>query len=192
MTAKGRNKGGRQRQQQGSSWWTSNPTGTKPLKGGRRESLVERSLANVRKAHQKALANVVALEEEMEQLSHPLPGASQRWGQIPGVETARYTNPGGRKGGTIRWSLRAAQPPSSNITLPGGIQSLAVRWWLLKTLAWRIHWNWGQRSPFSSEGQPRTQKKKRHPLPNHQWKSSTNGWLGKLKGARHLTGGGSC
>ena len=40
-------------------------------KRGRRESLVERSLANVRKDHQKALAMVAALEEEIEQLSCP-------------------------------------------------------------------------------------------------------------------------
>ena len=70
-----------------------------------------------------------------------------------------------------------------NITLLGGIQSLAERWWLPKILTWRNHWNWGWRSPLSSEGWPRTQKKrkKRHPLPNYQWKSFANGWLGKLK-----------
>ena len=44
---------------------------TQTPKRERRESLVERSLANVRKAHQKALATAVALEEEIEQLSHP-------------------------------------------------------------------------------------------------------------------------
>ena len=36
------------------------PKGAEPL-GGRREALVERSLANVREAHQKALAMAVAL-----------------------------------------------------------------------------------------------------------------------------------
>ena len=39
---------------------------------GRRKSSVERSLANVREAHQKALAMAVALEEEIEWLSFPL------------------------------------------------------------------------------------------------------------------------
>ena len=33
MTAKGRNKGGHQRQQQGPGQWTSDPPGTKPPKG---------------------------------------------------------------------------------------------------------------------------------------------------------------
>ena len=39
---------------------------------GRRESSVERSLANMREAHQKALATAAALEEEIDQLSCPL------------------------------------------------------------------------------------------------------------------------
>ena len=38
----------------------------------RREALVERSLANMREAHQKALVTAAALEEEIEQLSYPL------------------------------------------------------------------------------------------------------------------------
>ena len=159
----------------------------------RRESLVERSLANVRKAHQKALAMAVALEEEIEWLSCPPPGANQGWAHIPGVETAGYMNPGDRKGGTVRCSLKAAQPPILNKTLPGGIQSLAERWWLPKTLIWRSHWNWGQRSPLSLEGWQRAQRKReKAPLLNHQWKSSANGWCWKLKGVRHLTGGESC
>ena len=39
---------------------------------GRREASVERSWANVREAHQKALATAATLEEEIEQLSCPL------------------------------------------------------------------------------------------------------------------------
>ena len=39
---------------------------------GRRESSLERSLANVREAHQKVLTMAAALEEEIEQLSCPL------------------------------------------------------------------------------------------------------------------------
>ena len=38
----------------------------------RRDASVERNLAKVREAHQKALAMVAALEEEIEQLSQPL------------------------------------------------------------------------------------------------------------------------
>ena len=41
---------------------------------------MERSLAKVWEAHQKALAMVVALEEEIEQLTHPLVGGqSELW-----------------------------------------------------------------------------------------------------------------
>ena len=39
---------------------------------GRRETSIERSLATVREAHQKALAVAAALEGEIERLSHPL------------------------------------------------------------------------------------------------------------------------
>ena len=58
-------------------WKQRKPTGIQPHRSqtpgrGRRESLVERILANVREAHQKALAMVVALEEEIEWLSYPL------------------------------------------------------------------------------------------------------------------------
>ena len=42
------------------------PTRNHTPKRERRESLVERSLANVRNAHQKALATAAALEEEIE------------------------------------------------------------------------------------------------------------------------------
>ena len=53
------------------------PTDTQPPRSqtpgrGRRESSVERSLANMTEAHQKALATMAALEEEIEWLSCPL------------------------------------------------------------------------------------------------------------------------
>ena len=133
---------------------------------GRRESSVERSLSNVRGAHQKVLAMVTALKKEIEQLIHSPPGVSPSWEHTPGVGTTRHMDPGGRKGDTARCTLRAAWPPTSNITLPEGIWSLAERQWLSKTLTWRSHWNWGQKSPASSGGWPRTWKeKKRHPFP---------------------------
>ena len=54
----------------------SQPTDAQPQRvepPGRRETLVERSLATVREAHLKALAMAAALEGEIERLSHPLP-----------------------------------------------------------------------------------------------------------------------
>ena len=72
MTTNGGNKGRHQKWQQGPSQQMSDPQRAEPLGGGRRESSVERSLANMREAHQKALAMVVALEEEIEWLSCPL------------------------------------------------------------------------------------------------------------------------
>ena len=55
-----------------------------PLKGGvpgEKETSVEWSLANMREAHQKALATAAALEGEIERLSCPL---SQRWPEVRG------------------------------------------------------------------------------------------------------------
>ena len=49
--------------------------GVEPSEGQERSS-VERSLTKVREAHQKALATVAALEEEIEWLSCPL---ARRW-----------------------------------------------------------------------------------------------------------------
>ena len=56
--AKGRKKGGHWRQQARSWLMDVQPPRNQTPKRGRRESSVERSLANVRKAHQKALAMV--------------------------------------------------------------------------------------------------------------------------------------
>ena len=58
------------------------PKDPQPLKGGvpgEKETSVEQSLANVREAHQKALATAAILEEEIERLSCPL---SQRWPEV--------------------------------------------------------------------------------------------------------------
>ena len=49
-----------------------NPTEVWPPRRGRRDASMERSLTEVREAHQKALAMAAALEEEIEWLSCPL------------------------------------------------------------------------------------------------------------------------
>ena len=55
-------------------FWSADvqPPRSRTPKRGRREASVERSLANMRGAHQKALAMAAVLEEEIEQLSCPL------------------------------------------------------------------------------------------------------------------------
>ena len=144
-------------------------------------------------AYQKALATAAALEEEIEQLSCP---CTRSQPEVRAQSRSRdcwiHGSRGGREG-TTRCGQRTAQPPTLNITPPEGTWRPAARQWLLKTLTWRNCRNWGQRLPASSEGQLRNQrKKKRHPLPNPQWKSSMSGWLGKLKLVKHLAGGESC
>ena len=72
MTTKGRDKGGHWRQWPITGQQVVWPPKNHTLERERRESLTKRSLANVRDAHQKALATVVALEEEMTQPApHP-------------------------------------------------------------------------------------------------------------------------
>ena len=85
---------------------------------------MERSLTEVREAHQKALAMVATLEEEIEWLSHPSPGACWRLEPIPKAGTTADVDPGDRRGGAARCGWRTAMPPTSNTTLPGGVQNL--------------------------------------------------------------------
>ena len=48
------------------------PLRSQPPRRGRRDASMERSLTEVREAHQRALAMVMALEEEIEWLSCPI------------------------------------------------------------------------------------------------------------------------
>ena len=82
---------------------------------GRRETSVERSLAIVREAHQKALATAAALEGEIERLSHPSPSVSQRQEQNQKVGTARHVEPWSRRGGIAGCDLAAALLPITNL-----------------------------------------------------------------------------
>ena len=77
---------------------------------GRREASVERNLAKIREAHQKALAMAATLEEEIECLSCSPSGFSQRYGHVQRVETAMYIDPEGKRGGATICNLRTALP----------------------------------------------------------------------------------
>ena len=48
------------------------PPRSKTPRRGRRDASMERSLAEAKEAHQRALATAAALEEEIEQLSRPI------------------------------------------------------------------------------------------------------------------------
>ena len=100
---------------------------------GRRDASVERSLAKAREAHQKALATVAALEEEIEWLSFPSSGASLRHEPIPKPGTAADIDPRDRRGDTTRCGGRTAMLPASSTTLPRGVQNPKVKW-----RPWRI------------------------------------------------------
>ena len=133
---------------------------------------MERSLAKVREAHQKALAMAAALKEEIEQLSCPLIRSQPEvWAHSKNRDCHVCRSRGQKRGGATRCNLRTAVPPILNITPPEGTQSLGERWQLLRILIWRSFQNWGQRSPAFSEGWLRIWKRKmkRSLLPSPQW-----------------------
>ena len=172
---KGGNKRGHQKWQWNPDQQMSDPQRAEPLKEGGGKSQWKE--ANVREAHQKALAMVVTLKEEIEWLSCPLVRSQpEAWVHSKSRDWWVHGSRG-QKRGTPRGNLRTALPPTLNTTPPEGTQNPVERQWLLRTLIWRSLQNWGQRSPAFSEGQPKTQKrkKKRCPLPNPQWRSSVSG-----------------
>ena len=107
---------------------------------GKKDSSVERSLATVHEAHQKGLAMVATLEEEIERLSqtqnHPETRARSKsrdhWGRV---------EKSGR-GDAARCSLRTPLPPTAPLTQR---QSPGKKEPPTKALIWRSHWNSGQR-----------------------------------------------
>ena len=85
-----------------------------PLKSGvpgRKETSVEQSLANVREAHQKALAVAAALEGEIERLSHPL---SQRQLEVRARSKSKDCQTYGSTECKKRWhQVRFSDTPTS-------------------------------------------------------------------------------
>ena len=105
-----------------------NPTDIQPprsrtLGGGGGDASVERSLAEVREAHQKALAMAATLREEIEWLSCLSSGASQKHKPISKAGTTTDVDPGDRRGSNARYSWRTAMPPTLSTTLPRGVQN---------------------------------------------------------------------
>ena len=169
------------------------PPRSRTPRRGRREDSVERSLAKVREAHQKALAMAAALEEEIEWLSCPLIRSQPEvWACSKSRDCHVCRSRGQKRRHPQVWPEDCCAP-ILNITPPEDTQSLGERQWLLRILIWRNCQNWGQRSPAFSEGQLRIQKRKmrRCLLPSPQWKSSGIWWCGRLKPTKCLAGGGS-
>ena len=115
----------------------SNLQEAEPPGGGRRHASVERSLAQAREAHQKALAMAAALEEEIEQLSCPLIRSQS---EVRAHSRSRIdvdADPGDKRGGTTRCGLRIAMLPTLSTTLPKGVQSLKEMQQPLRISIWR-------------------------------------------------------
>ena len=144
---------------------------------GRREASVERSLANVREAHQKALAMVAALEEEIEWLSHPLTRSQP---EVQMLSKSRDCQVHGSRG--WKWRCHQVWPENcpasyfkyhpSRRNSESNREAVATEGPDLEELP-----ELGLEVTCFLRGSAGTQKrkKKRHPLPNLQWKSSVSG-----------------
>ena len=169
------------------------PTDAQPLRSrtlgrGRRETLVERSLATVREAHQKVLAMAAALEGEIERLNPP-PSISWGQGQDQKVETTGHVEPWSRRGGIAGCDLAATLLPITHLER---VQSLVRGQQPLGTWTWESHQNWSQRWPTFLEGQWKILRKKTRRCPlSPQLRSSTSGCHGRWKHVKCLVGGGS-
>ena len=154
---------------------------------GRRESSVERSLAKVREAHQKALAMAAALEEEIEWLTCPLIRSQS---EVQAHSKSRDHCICRSRGQKRRHCL--VQPEDcpapyfeyhpSQRNLESGGEAVATEDPDLEELL-----------ELGPEGWLRIQKRKtrRHLLLSPQWKSYQNGSSGRLKPMKRLVGGGS-
>ena len=132
---------------------------------GRKDDLVERHLATVHKAHQKALATVANLEKEIERLSH-----TQANSQLRARSKSRdcwwQTREGQKK--RCCWVWFEDQPVTSCTTIPQNKTWWAgVQWWRLQLggatgteansslLPKRIHryfWRWRWRDASGAHG----------------------------------------
>ena len=155
---------------------------------GKRDSLVERSLAMVCEAHQDALAMVATLEEEIERLN-----CTQNHSELRVRSKSRDCQ--GWSGEEQK--RRCHQLQFEDPLPPAGL--LTQRWGLVrreppvKALTWRSHQNWGQQWPPSWEGLQRPLRMK---AIGHLWSlqswSSASGFHGRLRNAKPWTGGLSC
>ena len=95
---------------------------------GSRDTSAERRLAKAREVHQRALATMATLEEEIEHLTGPSLGASGRPMPTPEARIAMDRDKGYGSGGTARCGWRRAMPLTLNITLPGGEKMRRLPW----------------------------------------------------------------
>ena len=103
---------------------------------GRKDDSVERSLATVCEAHQKALATVATLEEEIERLS-----CTQNCSQSRARSKSRDCQDKverGKRGGTAKFGLKINLPPATPLTPK---QNLVSRGPMAKALTWKSHQN---------------------------------------------------
>ena len=100
-------------------------------RGGKDDS-IERSLATVCEAHQKALAAVATLEGEIERLSYTQAHTQSR------ARSADNRVERGKKRGAARYGSKINL---SQAILPAPNQNLVSRGPMVKAPTWRSHWN---------------------------------------------------
>ena len=105
----------------------------------RKDNLVERSLATVCEAHQKALATVATLEEKIERLSHTQAHSQSR--ARSKSRNCQWQSREGKWRGAAKSSLKINLPLA---TLPTPKQNLVSRGAMAKALTWMSCQNWSQ------------------------------------------------
>ena len=140
------------------------PLRSKIPKRVRRDTSTERGLAKVREAHQKSLATVATLEEEIGWAQSLIWGWSEVHTHSRSWDCCRWKSQGWNTG----CSQRRALPLTLNTTLPGGVQHLKK----MNRLSWILTWNLCQRLTVSSRGQLIAQGRRigRGPPQNPLWR----------------------
>ena len=107
---------------------------------GKKDNLVERSLATVCEANQKALVMAATLKEEIERLSHTWNCSETR------ARSKSRDHQGSIRGDQKRRCCQVQfEDPLPLTASLSQRQGLGKREPLAKTLIWRSHWNLGQR-----------------------------------------------
>ena len=105
------------------------PLRSKTPRRGIRDTSMERRLAEVKEAYQRALATAATLEEEIEWLSWPITrDQSEAHAHSRSQHCCRQRSKG-QKGGATRCSQRRAMPLTLNITFLGGLKKMKRLLW---------------------------------------------------------------
>ena len=167
------------------------PPRSKTPRRGRRDASTERNLAEVREAHQRALAMAATLEEEIEWLSHPITrGQLEAWAHSRSWDCHRWRSRGQKRRHYQVW-LEDCHAPYCEYHPPWkgpeskGDKEAPMDFNLEAPL------ELGPEVKHFLQGPAKVQRRRigRHPPQNLWWKSWRVWWLGEPGCMKHLAGG---